>query len=686
VEIVTAAGDDRSVQLWHATNNDRSLTKSQDLEAPGTRRLLSAQVTAGPRPELVCIRTKQPRLLVYEATDTKLAAQPAMELALPAASGCALADLNEDGFTDLVASRLDGSTCGIYWGDESGFSAERVQKLPGINGADACTGDFNGDGSLDIGLANEYEGNERTTFSYVYWGQDGRFSRDNRTELPTDGAKQILAGDLTGDKLTDLVAVSPIGGQIREQVPCRIYWGQPGGQFSAEYYTELEARAPYESTMADFNDDGFTDIFIANSWESQPNYDKGSYVYWGGPTGFSTGHSSVLATKGAMGSSAADFNKDGYLDLAITSFTGHDMLFWGGEDGFSDDRCISLVDPQGRVSTGGHSICADLNKDGWVDVINPHIRQPYTAIHWGGPDGFANHDLTLLPAWYASGVEVADLDSDGWLELLISGFWSNEQPDSRWRVPTLIYWGGPDGFSETRVQDLPGMGCHDISVGDLNNDGVLDIVMSSYRDQTWRSVPSYIYWGEPGGVYRWDNCSHLYNHSAAGNLIADFNQDGWLDIVFTNHTKRGNHNTLSRVWWNSPYGFHEQDITLLPTFGAHQMASTDIGNAYDRRLEETYISQPIEIAAGTVAGRLIWQADTPFGTHMKFQIRQARRLVDLKQAQWGGPVGTGTYYEQPGDLRPGISGPRWIQYRAIMCTPDGGNSSILEQVTLETAE
>jgi hypothetical protein len=102
-----------------------------------------------------------------------------------------------------------------------------------------------------------------------------------------------------------------------------------------------------------------------------------------------------------------------------------------------------------------------------------------------------------------------------------------------------------------------------------------------------------------------------------------------------------------------------------------------------RRIEEEYLSAPLECPAEKIPARLGWKAQTPHGTAVKFQIRTARAKPELAKAQWHGPQAPDTYYER---TDAGLSVPSdngWLQYRVLFTSPDGGSTAFLEEVHLD---
>ena len=69
---------------------------------------------------------------------------------------------------------------------------------------------------------------------------------------------------------------------------------------------------------------------------------------------------------------------------------------------------------------------------------------------------------------------------------------------------------------------------------------------------------------------------------------------------------------------------------------------------------------------------------------MKFQVRSAETPGGLEKAAWSGPDGTASFYTASGAGLAGVSRDhRWLQYRAVLHSPDGGNSPLLTEVALE---
>ena len=86
--------------------------------------------------------------------------------------------------------------------------------------------------------------------------------------------------------------------------------------------------------------------------------------------------------------------------------------------------------------------------------------------------------------------------------------------------------------------------------------------------------------------------------------------------------------------------------------------------------------------AGQTPARLTWQARTPHGTEVRFQIRTAAGRDGLADAPWQETTGSDSWYDTSNiDLN--LDGnTRWLQYRVALRTPDGGSTPVLEEVRI----
>jgi hypothetical protein len=220
-----------------------------------------------------------------------------------------------------------------------------------------------------------------------------------------------------------------------------------------------------------------------------------------------------------------------------------------------------------------------------------------------------------------------------------------------------------------------------MAVADFNNDGRLDLFVCSYHNGKERDIDSYLYWNRAGRGFSAEDRTRFFTHSASGCVAGDFNEDGWIDLAIAYHKVDGDHRGYSAVWWNGPAGFSEERITTLPTAGPHGMVAVGPGNLVDRGPEEYYESPPFQLPAGTSPARIEWDAEMPAKTWVRAQVRVAESADELAGQTWQGPAGADTWYENGAATAAGPAG-GWVQYRLALGAVNAGLTARVHEVRL----
>ena len=581
------------------------------------------------------------------------------------------ADLDGDGRTDLVVAGGDRSA--ILWG-KSGWSTDGALWLPTLEATDVAVADLNGDGRPEIAFANQLQGThgDLDVASYVYWGEPWGYGPASRTDLQTFGATAVAAGDIDRDGRLDLVfgnSGSGIQGGRDEEI--YVYWGRPHRGYSPAAMTAYPCVMGMATLMADLDDDDHAELLVANSGRHYSGQPGASYVYRGGPAGPALEDRLEIPAQEVGSWSVADLNRDGFLDALACDFDSL-AIAWGSAEGVS-------TDPQrveGVAKASQNCRLLDFNRDGWLDVLVADVQGERSRVLLGDGRGFSLERSAWVEAAYVANSEFADLDGDGWLDMMLTRSYNAFDRNDSW---LRIYPGGPDGFAQTHRFEFPTSGAFDVAVADLDRDGDLDIAVSQYASRDRRNLPVYLFWNDGAGHFSSGRRTDLPAESASGLLAADFDEDGHPDLLVFNHKttyKEDNHSNESFVYWGSERGYHTRNRSYLPAHGPHFMQNVDIGNLSSRKAGESYHSVPIELNPKPARLALSFQAETPRDSEVSLAVRTAATSAGLAQAGWREPGPGGEFAVREKD--------RWLQYRATLKAGRGHATPYLTGVTVES--
>jgi hypothetical protein len=305
--------------------------------------------------------------------------------------------------------------------------------------------------------------------------------------------------------------------------------------------------SPNSVAAGDFNGDGALDLAVVNKCGSDSScHSAGSVsILLRRPNGTFQQHVDYPTGFSPASPITGDFNKDGHLDLAVVN-QGDDTvsIFLGNGDGTFQNERVYATGPQGNVCVClpavGALIAADFNRDGKLDLAV--LLQAGISTLLGNGDGtFATHVDYQLNGGEV-GIAAADFNGDGKLDLLAidGGTWFNDFSNVYETIAVLR--GNGDGTFQNPVnqQITTGNTIGTMIARDVNRDGKPDLITVTACDAECQPIPSYVMvlLGNGDGTFS-QPPSYPFGMFEVGYgpgdvTAGDFNQDGNLDLAVSN--------------------------------------------------------------------------------------------------------------------------------------------------------
>jgi hypothetical protein len=428
--------------------------------------------------------------------------------------GAASGDFNNDNRMDIVVANYHSSSIGVLLGYGNGSFATVViySTDDGSRPQSVAVGDFNNDNITDIAVANY-----RTDNIGIFIGKgDGTFQTQIKystgyLSMPTF----VIVNDFDNDNHSD-VAVS---NKNRDDIG--ILYGYGDGTFaSVVLYSTGIGTSPTCIRSGKFNNDETTDIVIAS-----PGTNYIMILYGLGDGRFVLGPSYTTGTKsGPISLAVGDFDGDGNLDITTANYLINNVgvhISYGSQD-FGGMISYSTGSGSYPYSVAVSHFDADRNSD----IVVANYGTNSIGILFGYGNGtFATIEIySMEDNAHPTAVAVADLNNDNQSDIVVCNSESNN---------IYVYLGYGNGsislvsIYSTGFRSRP----YGVTIGDFDNDHILDIITSTAGTSTVILFHGY------GNGFFVDVKSFImgYRFDPYAVAVADFNNDGWLDIAVANY-------------------------------------------------------------------------------------------------------------------------------------------------------
>jgi hypothetical protein len=403
-------------------------------------------------------------------------------------------------------------------------------------------GDFNQDGMFDIVIGN----NNTQPNQLLVNGGDGTF---RVIKLPggNKNTESIAIGDVNNDGWIDIVF-----GNLGHSNQLLINRGHHGISFDHNV-TDLNDNGYNTRSiiLADVNNDGMLDIIIGNDSDSRHSSETGRSnqllindgdgIFQQNPVNLPGG---TMDTRSLV---AAYIDDDDKIDIVVGNYQQtNQVLINNGDDTrwFKDP-----VDLPGIISSRTWSIAvADFNEDDSVDIVVGNWNQDnILLINSGNNDVLFDSPIRLPGGDLHSpqSIATADINNDGMVDIVVGNYGQDDE--------ILINNGG--GNFVLDPIPLPGnsMNTRSIALADMNKDGTVDIIMGVVTDNNnnYKSTNQILMNVSHGSFQKAVDLPGNDGTDTRAVVMADLNNDGLTDVVV------GNYNHTNHLLINSGDGkFH----------------------------------------------------------------------------------------------------------------------------------
>jgi hypothetical protein len=346
---------------------------------------------------------------------------------------------------------------------ESAVEFSQASFATGLQPLQVTTGDFNGDGKLDLAVFNQNCTNtcNPATVSILLGNGSGTFQPHVDYSESTAGSGFLAGGDFNGDGQLDLAVSNDSANAIS------VFLGRGDGTFQSPIVSPAGFE-PAGLTVGDFNGDGKLDLVVENI-----NSSTGAVLLGRGDGTFQSPISySQPSTPGFP--ITGDFNGDGKLDLVIPAQNYGDVYVMLG----NGDGTFQTAVAYPTASGGAFVTTADFNGDGKLDLAVSANNAYAVSVLLGNGDGTFRPYVDYSSGGQPALITTGDFNGDGILDLATLNTGSSAGGSF-----SLLLGNGDGSFRQSADYSAPSESQW-LVPGDFNQDGKLDIAIADAGSNT----------------------------------------------------------------------------------------------------------------------------------------------------------------------------------------------------------
>jgi len=390
-------------------------------------------------------------------------------------SGVAIFDYDNDGFLDIFVLSGPGGTNRLYHNEGRGHFVDVTQQMRLSHsgwGQGVCVGDYDNDGFLDLFVT--YFGR-----NILYHNDRGRFFEDVTVQA---GLGEVESRYSTGCAFLDFDRDGHLDLFVANYLRFDLENAPKPGENPYCWYRGLPvACGPRGLPFA-------TNLLYRN-------LGNGRFVDVSKPSGISRLHQSY-----PLGVLVSDFDGDGWPDIYVACDRSPSLLYINQRNAtFTEEGLLRGValDETGEALSGMGVAAADYDKDGWLDIFRTNFSDEHVSLYRN--TGKGNFDDSTVAAGLGGstgfvgwGCSFVDLDNDTWRDLLwVTGHTFPEveklKTDIHYKDRMVLYRNLGNGtFADISRRAGPAFAeqhsSRGAAFGDVDNDGAVEVVVNNQNE------------------------------------------------------------------------------------------------------------------------------------------------------------------------------------------------------------